>query len=265
MAYTILVVDDNQDELNEVKTYIGKLFDNVVVLTTKTIQGCINILKNQPVDALLMDVDLSDGNNGVDFVSKLRKEKEHATLPVIFVSGRFVDLEYRLEAIKETTYIDYLLKPVEALDLKRALSNAFKYAEKYQYEQFIINSDRRLSTTTIDTRTFLYAKIRKQEAKLDVYILNSETGKMMAWCIHTTIKGFLKDIEGSKAIKRCGNSNLVNKKMITGYNNKESQLILKDGLVEVSLGRRYKGEFEEFRKKKRGWVHVNCFDADQFN
>jgi len=252
MAYTVLAVDDNQDELNKIKNCIGQLFDDVVVLTTTTIQECINLLNINPIDVLLMDVDLANGDNGVDFVSNLRKEKEHATLPVIFISGRFIDLEYRLKAIKETTYIDYLLKPVEASDLKHALTNAFKYAEKYQYERFVINTGRISSTIIIDTRTLLYASIRKREAKLDIYTLHAETGKIMVQCVYMTIKGFLKNVKGSRAIKRCGYSNVVNKKMITGYNNKEKQLILKDGLAEVSLGKGYKDDFEEFTNKRRG-------------
>jgi len=246
MSYTILMIDDNQDELDKLIAHISKLFDNVVLLTANTLTKCSEILATRPVDVLLMDVELSHGGNGVNFVSKLRRKKAFQTLPVIFVSGKFIDFEYRFNALKNTTYIDYLLKPIESKELKKALSNAFKYVDKSQYEEFIISTGERKSTIMIDSETFLYAKKRRKATKIDLYMLNLKNGEIMTSCIRKTIKQFLKDIKGSIFFKRCGNSHIINKKMISGYDGEWGELMLRKNLGKVPLGGRFEDEFKEF-------------------
>src|SRR5688572_22552145 len=67
---------------------------------------------HQPVDLMLMDIQLSDGNCFDLF------QKTNVTTPIIFTTAYD---NFALQAFKVNS-VDYLLKPIDAKDLKNALN-----------------------------------------------------------------------------------------------------------------------------------------------
>ncbi len=73
-----------------------------------------------------MDIQLEGSMNGIETVSRLRKN--HFDIPVIFLSGdNDSDI---LEKAHEMNCVEYLLKPVSAEVLTQALSKASGFVSK---------------------------------------------------------------------------------------------------------------------------------------
>ena len=114
----VLIVEDEaliaknlQRQLKEVAP------DAEVVALTETVKGTVKWLQTNPLpDLIFMDIQLSDGVS-FDIFSKVNVDR-----PVIFTTA------YNEHAIKAFKYngIDYLLKPIDVEELKRALDRFHK-------------------------------------------------------------------------------------------------------------------------------------------
>lgn len=78
---------------------------------TATVEQTVQFLKHHPVDLMLLDIRLTDGNSFDIF------EQIQVTTPVIFTTAYD---EHAIQAFKVNS-VDYLLKPVEEDDLLAAL------------------------------------------------------------------------------------------------------------------------------------------------
>jgi len=110
----ILIIEDEQassDHLIDLLTKSKMNFKIMSVLTS--VDDALNWLySNSAPHIIFMDIHLSDGQSFEIF------NKFNVISPVIFVTA-FND--YAIQAFK-TTGIDYLLKPIDSLDLKQALN-----------------------------------------------------------------------------------------------------------------------------------------------
>ncbi|MDH6303724.1 two-component system response regulator LytT [Parabacteroides sp. PF5-5] len=114
----VLIVEDETaayenltDILNEINPAIEILGNTESI--TQTVQWLLN---NPPPDLILMDIHLSDGSAFAIFQSI------NVETPIIFITAYD---EYAIEAFKVNS-IDYLLKPIKAEELERAL---FKFGK----------------------------------------------------------------------------------------------------------------------------------------
>ena len=81
----------------------------------------IAFAKEQRPDFILMDIMLEGDIDGIEAVSEIQKELKD--LPVIYITSSH-DPDYRKRS-EETHYIDFLTKPIEFEDLKKALEPHF--------------------------------------------------------------------------------------------------------------------------------------------
>lgn len=115
---SIYIVDDDKDNLALLHKKLGLTGLPVAVTAsfTHAVQALEAILQ-QPPDLLITDIDMPD-MDGIELVSQLR----HLNLPVIFVTAYE---HYAIKAIKFSA-IDYLLKPVNLDELKRAVETVLQ-------------------------------------------------------------------------------------------------------------------------------------------
>jgi two-component system LytT family response regulator len=100
-----------------------------------TVEGPLSSVKdskdwlnsNPPPDLILADIQLSDGIS-LDIFSEI-----HANCPVIFTTAYN---EYAIRAFKLNS-IDYLLKPVEKIELKNALRKYYLLQSKFSNEVYL--------------------------------------------------------------------------------------------------------------------------------
>ena len=142
MKYTIILVEDEVNLNNIVKTYLEKAGYNVVSFYNGT-----DALKNIDIPAHLwiLDIMLPDEINGYDIIKKIREHND--VIPVIFTSARDKDLDKIIGL--ELGSDDYIAKPYSPKELVLRVGNIIKRVyssdlSKIKYNNYIIDLDKRI-------------------------------------------------------------------------------------------------------------------------
>lgn len=144
MKYTIVLVEDEINLNNLIKTYLEKAGYNVIQYFNGE-----DALNNTNIQAHLwiLDIMLPDEISGYDIIKKIRQENDQ--LPVIFTSARDKELDKIIGL--ELGSDDYLTKPYSPKELVLRVNNIIKrvYSKdltKIKYENYIINTEKRIVT-----------------------------------------------------------------------------------------------------------------------
>jgi two-component system, LytTR family, response regulator LytT len=109
----ILILEDEEQALNRLQKLIAEVVpDAIVAGYAVSVQGAVEWLENNVMpDLIFMDIQLADGNSFQLF------NKVKINCPVIFTTAYE---DYALQAFKVNS-VDYLLKPIDKMDVKRAI------------------------------------------------------------------------------------------------------------------------------------------------
>jgi two-component system LytT family response regulator len=110
----VLIIEDERPAANRLKRLIRDVAPSYTILDEiDTVRDAVAWLKNNPApDLIMLDIHLADGSSFEIF------EEVTVNSPIIFTTAYD---EYAVQGFKLNS-IDYLLKPVKADDLKRAIS-----------------------------------------------------------------------------------------------------------------------------------------------
>lgn len=116
----VLVVEDETAAYESIVEILREIDPAIQIAgNTESVSQTMEWLKENPSpDLILMDIHLSDGSAFLIF------EYSEVEVPIIFTTAYD---EYAIEAFKVNS-IDYLLKPIKANELKRALSKFNKWS-----------------------------------------------------------------------------------------------------------------------------------------
>jgi len=84
----------------------------------------IETAKNLNPDLIIMDISLEGDIDGIDAMLEIRKFSD---TPVIYITGN--SDPYHIDRAAETDYLDYLTKPIEFDDLKKAVEKHFRHLD----------------------------------------------------------------------------------------------------------------------------------------
>ena len=117
-----ILVDDEESALMGLKQKVEKLFPEIQILNgyQKPEDAIIAINSLKP-DLVFIDIEMPR-INGFELLTELA----HVNFQVIFVTAYS---EYALKALKQSA-VDYLLKPVDDVDLKTAINKAVQIIEE---------------------------------------------------------------------------------------------------------------------------------------
>lgn len=109
----ILILEDEEQALNRLQKLITEVVpDAVLVGYAVSVQAAVEWLENNIMpDLIFMDIQLADGNSFQLF------NKVKINCPVVFTTAYE---DYALQAFKVNS-VDYLLKPIDKMDVKRAI------------------------------------------------------------------------------------------------------------------------------------------------
>ena len=126
MQYTIVLVEDEVNLNNLIKTYLEKAGYNVI-----SFYNGADALNNIAIDAHLwiLDIMLPDDVNGYDIIKKIRENNE--IMPVIFTSARDKDLDKIIGL--ELGSDDYLTKPYSPKELVLRVNKIIRRTYKNDY------------------------------------------------------------------------------------------------------------------------------------
>ncbi len=157
MHYNCLIVEDEVDLAKATKEYF-ELFD-VSCAHVKTPAECMEFLKGNTVDLLLLDINLSD-ESGFALCKKIR---ETMTMPILFVSARQSDEDILValniggdDYIKKPYNLSILLAKVKAVLKRLETKENVMAAEETQ--QGLVLHEGTLSVTIRGKKTELKAK-----------------------------------------------------------------------------------------------------------
>ena len=144
MKYTIVLVEDEINLNNLIKTYLEKSGYNVI-----SYYNGEDAIKNTQTNAHLwiLDIMLPDEISGYDIIKKIREENEK--MPVIFTSARDKELDKIIGL--ELGSDDYITKPYSPKELVLRVNNIIKRVysgnlTKIKYEDYIIDTEKRIVT-----------------------------------------------------------------------------------------------------------------------
>ncbi|WP_336776006.1 response regulator [Paenibacillus sp. MMO-58] len=123
--YKVLIIDD-EEPLREAIRILGDwkgLGVSEVLEATDGKMG-LEMIANHSVDLVMVDMKMP-GMSGAELLQAL--EQDYPDLPAIVISG-YNDFEYTRQAIRSKV-VDYLLKPINRLDLNAALRKAVDLLE----------------------------------------------------------------------------------------------------------------------------------------
>ncbi len=114
----VLIIDDEKRTRDLIAKMIKTFgFDLTVISEGETMDTAIKAIQNHQPDILFIDIQMPDGT-GFDVLKQL----ENISFEVIFITAHE---EFAIQAIKFSA-LDYLLKPVDPLELKEAVEKAIK-------------------------------------------------------------------------------------------------------------------------------------------
>lgn len=115
----ILIVDDDAMSRRMAEMILKKTIHEII--TADSGDKCIDILKKESVDLLLLDVEMP-GKGGMETLREVRKIEGLEELPVIFLTGTSDD--EKMEEAKRLGAIGFAIKPLRPADLLARVESA---------------------------------------------------------------------------------------------------------------------------------------------
>lgn len=117
MEMKILIVEDNAIQALVLETQLNKIgYKNT--LKALSASKARDSVSNFDPDLMLVDINLGNGESGIDFVNQTNENKKRH---VIFISGNS-DEKHRTKA-EESGSVGFLVKPIQFDDLKALISD----------------------------------------------------------------------------------------------------------------------------------------------
>jgi DNA-binding NtrC family response regulator len=129
VSFTILVVEDQATDAELLlhaleKADLKAAEGNIEIIVRATAEGALQALAEQPVDLVMTDMMLP-GMSGLDLVSQIQEIDRN--LPVLVVT-RVNEVPLAVDAMRRGAY-DYVLKPLNPVDLSMRLHRAIRISE----------------------------------------------------------------------------------------------------------------------------------------
>ena len=124
MVKTILMVDDEPDQLYMIKTTFHEHYEGEYkIVTASSGRDCIDYLEhNEKPDIILLDI-MMPGMNGWEVQRTIKEHPEWRNIPIIFLTAR--DDSFSIK-IGSTVSSEYVVKPYSLNDLKRTIDNVLQ-------------------------------------------------------------------------------------------------------------------------------------------
>lgn len=225
-----VVCDDNITVLNRLCKMLEAILiknniDGNIVLQTDNANTVLSFIEKNPVNVLLLDINLKGDMSGLELAQKVRAKSKSAY--IIFSTGH---LEYAMIAYKVKTF-DFLAKPITQERLEETILRLVNDISCSPKRYIKLGKGNRF--INLDEINF----IKKDGMKLMFYTNNN---------VYTTYNSFSK-IESclSENFIRCHKSYIVNTEKISKINSK-NLIQFNDNLCEI--GPKYKNKLMEVLK-----------------
>ena len=120
----VLIADDVPENRQLFSLYLRAQYD---VATAETAEEALRLLRTQPFDAALLDINYGGGMDGFDAIREIRRDPRIAPLPVSALTAH-VAPEDRDQCLR-AGFDMFIAKPVRRAEMKIALEKLLKKGE----------------------------------------------------------------------------------------------------------------------------------------
>lgn len=241
-----LIIDDEVNAIKALRWEIENFVPELeIVETFGSATDALEYLKSNPApDLVFLDIEMP-GMNGFEFIEQVPEHK----FEIVFTTAYS---EFALEAIKKEA-VDYLLKPIDAEDLKTTLEKLKKrYAKRPAQDNLTQTMDAIKNLNSIESEIIKITfdgKINFMKPEEVIYLMSDgnysklylQNGKEVL----LTYK--LKEMQAilpQKYFFRVHKSYIINIQKITSFYKNESYLVLNKN-INIPLARSRKADFIE--------------------
>jgi DNA-binding LytR/AlgR family response regulator len=184
-----LIIDDNKIARTTTKQLAGKVDDLAIVGECASAMDAYNLLRSQPVDLLLLDIEMP-GMTGLE----LTKNLVHKRPVIIFITSK---KEYAADAF-DLNVADYIVKPVTSARFIQAIDKAREILESkdenitVREDEFIFIRDSNI-VRRLKLNTILYAEAMGDYVKLHT--------PEKFYAVHTTLKAVEERLPASAFLR----------------------------------------------------------------
>ena len=226
-----VLCDDNISVLNKFSKMLDLIFvnndlDGKISYTTPNCNEVLSYIKNNPVDVVILDIDLKSDISGLDIANKIRNINKK--IYIIFATAH---LEYLILAYKCKTF-DYLPKPISLENLEKTILRLFNDVNEDSSNNSFIKINNRNTIIRADSVCY----IEKDSTKL---IFRSVDADYSVYSSFNKIKNELP----SNFI-RCHKSYIVNIRNVESIQDNVVHFD-KTNRLTCSIGQVYKKKFWE--------------------
>jgi DNA-binding response OmpR family regulator len=123
MGKRILIIEDDPEMINLARLFLERA--GYEVLSAVGGEVGLEVLRNEPVDLVLLDIMMPD-MDGWDVLKAVRADEQWQDLPVIMLSARhYLEDEEETEAYAHM-FTDYVVKPFVVRDLLAKIGSSLK-------------------------------------------------------------------------------------------------------------------------------------------
>jgi PAS domain S-box-containing protein len=126
-GFKLLAVDDHERNLYTLRTLIQKHMDVTVLEATSGRQALELAIQEPGIDLIILDVQMPE-MDGFQTASMLKIRKKTRDIPIIFLTAAFKTEEFQRQGY-EVGAVDYLLKPIDDIQLINKISTYFRLIE----------------------------------------------------------------------------------------------------------------------------------------
>ncbi len=232
MVYTVGICDDETIQIKVEILYLKEIArrKNIDIKCKgfENSDDLISCLKQQPLDVLLLDIDLKNEVSGIELAVKLMAS--YPRMVIIFVTGH---REFAYEAF-DIEATGYIVKPIEINKFERILLKAFQLVNGMKKT--------RESTPLVITEENIKKKISQEDI---IYIHREGTKsfiitKQREYRVYETIASIFKRLKGD--FLRINQSEIVNGRRIKEI--RDNQIYLNTGEI-FPIGRTFRNNVIE--------------------
>lgn len=245
MSIRTIIIEDELHNLEHLERLIRLEVPALrVIATARSVAEAHKMIHQYQPELLLLDIQLK-GETGFDLLSGLTDIR----FEIIFITAYD---QYGIQAVKFSA-LDYLLKPVMALDLQQAVGKAISRIEKKQQDRKLENLLAFLSAGNHDQQKLalpLQDEVRYEpvmsiirlEASNNYCYIFLENGERLLVC--KTLKEFAGMLEPYNFI-RTHQSHLVNMKTIKSYLKEDGGMLLLVDQSKIPISKAHRSSVKE--------------------
>jgi len=129
----ILIVDDNQNNLLSLRGLIEEYINDVQVIAAESGMAALNIVMKQPVDLIIMDVQMPE-MDGFETAQMMRSWKKMELIPIVFLTAAYKSTEFEQRGFAVGA-ADYLTKPIDTVQLVSRINSYLRFIRQEHQHQ----------------------------------------------------------------------------------------------------------------------------------